>query len=85
MQNFILTRLLKWIAGRLDGYKTIIGGAGFFLAGILGTIQLMWPDLIPDAGTPSIDSVLTLFAAAFGAWGIGHKIEKTAADKNVAG
>ena len=47
MQNFILTRLARYVGGKLDGYKTLIGALGYGLMVLLGVIRQMYPDLLP--------------------------------------
>jgi len=74
MKGFFLTRLLKWVGGSLDGYKTIIGGVGLILTGLTGVLGKMFPDAgLPDA---EIDFILTQFSLGFVALGLGGKGEK---------
>jgi len=79
---------LKYLAGKLDGKKTYFGaavlmflGTGKIIAGLLGVIGNMYPDV----GAPAVDldgcyNLLEVGAATFGAGlamiGIGHKVEK---------
>ena len=88
MKNFILTRILKWIGGRMDGYKTYAGAAGKALAGlgtlitgIIGIIGIIFP----DQGLPKMEMEPALglisagiFAISSGlaSYGVGKKIEK---------
>jgi hypothetical protein len=74
--NWIITRLLKWAGGKFVGHRTIIGGVGFILLGIINLINLIWPDTIPGMPPMDLDGVLALFAGGFTALGIGGKLEK---------
>ena len=74
MKNTLLSKLFGWIGGRLDGYKTIIGGVGLILTGVVGLIGHMFP----DAGFPEqdMDFIFTQFSLGFVALGLGGKAEK---------
>lgn len=87
--NWLLTRLLKFMGGRLDGYKTVIGslgkiitGVGTFIAGITMGIRLMFPDQ-----TQFPESTAEVMLATFGTGvflistgirdiGMAHKMDK---------
>lgn len=75
MTEFILVKMFKFVGKKLDGYKTIIGGVGFILTGILGIIRIMFPDLtfLPDM---DIESALASISAGITAIGLGGKIQK---------
>ena len=74
MKNWIALRALKWAAKKLDGYKTIIGGIGLILSGVVGLIGLLWP----DTGLPpmELEQALTTISGGLVAIGIGHKGDK---------
>jgi len=74
MQNFFIKRFLSWLAGNLDGYKTIIGGLGLVATGLVGFAGQMFPGQgLPEMG---IDDSLAALSAGFVALGIGGKLEK---------
>ncbi len=75
MKNFLLTRILVFIGGKLSGYKTYIGGAGGVLYGILGLMAIAEP----KAGIPvNVDAqtAIGLITGGIAAIGIGHKGQK---------
>ena len=96
MKDFILTRILKWIGGRLDGYKTYAGaagkaltGLGTLITGVLGVLGVMFPDQ-PNLPKMDINAAWGLigagaFAISSGvaSAGIGHKLDK-ATDQRAA-
>ena len=60
MINKLLTWLLGFIGKKLNGYKTYIGVGMKCLAGLLGILQQMYPDLavaVPHTTVESIDSI----------------------------
>jgi hypothetical protein len=60
MENWILSKILKFIGGKLNGYKTYIGIGMKALAGLLGVLQSMYPDLavaIPHNAVDSVDQI----------------------------
>src|ERR1700690_1974979 len=67
MEDFIVTKILKFIGRKLNGYKTIIGGVGFILTGVLGMIRIMFPDQtrLPDM-TFQVDGVKDIALAISG-------------------
>ncbi len=73
-KGFFINQALGWTAGKLDGYKTKIGGTGLILAAIVGLIGQMFP----DTGLPKtdIDTIMMQFSMGFVAWGLGGKAEK---------
>jgi len=95
MKDFILTRILKYISGRLDGYKTYAGatgkalaGLGTLISGVLGVLGIMFP----DQGLPEmeINSALGLIGAGafaissgLASYGVGKKLDK-ATDQRTA-
>jgi hypothetical protein len=74
IEKFIVTKVLKWVAGKLDGYKTKIGGVGLVLYGILGFLGGMFP----KEGLPTMDpnEAMGYIAGGMGVLGIGGKLEK---------
>jgi hypothetical protein len=66
--------MLKKVASMLDGYKTVIGGFGFLLLGVVGAISNLFPDLgLPES---NLEMVMTNFSLGFAALGLGGKAEK---------
>lgn len=83
--NWIVTRFLGYLGRRLDGYKTKIGGLGLILSGLVGLINLMFPDTVPFPPM-DLESAVTNIAGGFAVLGIGGKLEKqTAAVANGQG
>lgn len=74
MQYFLTSKVVRFIAGRLDGKKTIIGGVGMILLGLAGIVGWLWP----DTGIPPMDfdKAAGYIVGGFGVLGIGGKIEK---------
>jgi hypothetical protein len=75
MGNFFIGKILKFLGGKLDGYKTKIGGVGLILTGLAGAIGYMFPD---QEGLPKADIELVLGVISLG-WvyiGNGGKQEK---------
>ena len=78
----LLDFFIKRNVARMDGYKTIVGGVGMILVGILGLMG----NYFPDQGLPALDleAALTTIASGFAVLGIGGKLEKsTVATKNL--
>ena len=75
MTEFILTRILRFMGKKLDGYKTIIGGVGFIMTGGLSIIRIMFPDLTHFPDMPIGEALASIFAG-FAAIGLGSKAEK---------
>jgi hypothetical protein len=75
MEDFIVTKILKFIGRKLNGYKTIIGGVGFILTGVLGMIRIMFPDQtqFPDM---TFQAAAGSISAGVTAIGMGHKVVK---------
>jgi len=83
--NWIVTKLIRWIGGRFDGYKTKIGGVGLILTGVISAINLVWPDTVPGAPMMDLDGIIAAIGGGLVALGIGGKIDKnTAAVKESA-
>jgi hypothetical protein len=76
MGNLVIGRLLRWLGGRLDGYKTTIGGVGMILSGLAGLIGYMFPDN-PNLPKMEINDVLLTITGGFAVLGIGGKLDKT--------
>jgi hypothetical protein len=74
MKDFFLKRMLKYAAEKLDGYKTIIGGVGLILTGVVGVIGNMFPESTLPA--PEAEFILSQFSLGFIALGLGGKAEK---------
>jgi hypothetical protein len=79
MKNWFIGRILKWIAGKFDGYKTIIGGLTMVLSGAVGVLMYMFPQEGVPAG--DLETSLALIASGFATWGIGGKLEKLKNEK----
>lgn len=77
--NWVITRLVRWIGGRFDGYKTRIGGIGLILTGVISAINLVWPETVPGVPTMDLDGIIAAIGGGFVALGIGGKIEKNTA------
>jgi len=75
MQNFLIGKLLRWIGKRLDGYRTVIGGVGMILSGIVGLLGYIFPDN-PDLPKMDLDHILAVISGGFIAIGLGGKAEK---------
>ena len=74
MKDFFFKRVIGYIAGKMDGYKTLIGGIGLILTGVVGIIGNMFPDSglpVPDA-----EYIMGQFSLGFVAMGLGGKAEK---------
>jgi len=76
--NYLLTRILRFVGGRLDGYKMRICGYGSALTGILGLLGVMFPEqgLPVMTATEAVELVLI----GFGVNGAAHKAEKHQAE-----
>jgi len=74
MKIFFLDKLLGFTARKLDGYKTLIGGLGLILSGLVGVLGQMFP----EQGLPhmELETAWTTMAAGFVALGLGGKAEK---------
>lgn len=79
---------MKWILGfigkRLDGYKTKIGGVGLILSGIVGIINVMFPDTVPFPEM-TIEAAITNIGGGFAVLGIGGKLDKNTAAVEASG
>ena len=88
MKFFILDKVLRFVGGKLDGYKTIIGGIGIILtglppiiSGVLGILGHMFPDQnlphIPlDASYAHLKMGAGIISGGMVALGLGGKAEK---------
>lgn len=74
MQEFFLTRILRWAGSKMDGYKTRISGVAMILGGNIGLIGIMFP----DQGLPqmSVEGAIGLITGGLAVLGIGGKTEK---------
>lgn len=74
----LLTKIgIKWLSGKLDGYKSSIGGFGAFLMGILYALPLVVPSVADVTGIQGNQELaLACFTLAFTTWGIAGKLQK---------
>lgn len=74
MKYFLIGKLLRFIGRRFDGYKTIIGGVGLILTGLLGLLGQVYP----DRGLPQMEigTALVTLSSGMAALGLGGKAEK---------
>ena len=75
MINKLLTWLLQVIGKKLDGYKTYVGIAIKCLAGLLGILQSMYPDLAVAVPRNVVSSIDTIGDGVVGI-GAAHKAQK---------
>jgi hypothetical protein len=70
-----MKRFLGFVASKLDGHKTKIGGMGLIMLGLAGIISHTFPSLdLPLKA--DLEIYLTYLASGFTAIGIGGKLEK---------
>lgn len=90
MKDFFLTKILKYIGKKADGYKTYAGatgkalaGLGTLITGIIGVLGIIFP----DQGLPKmeIEPALALISAGvfaissgLSSYGVGKKLDKAA-------
>ncbi len=74
MKYFLFGKLLRYLGRRLDGYKTLIGGSGLILTGVLGLAGHMFPD--QDLPKMEIGEALGAVSLGMTALGLGGKAEK---------
>jgi len=73
--------VLQAIAGKLDGYKTVLGFAGSGLLAVVYFIYTLFPDMV-DPSVVDPETVHTALEAAIGSFlalafgGMGHKVIK---------
>lgn len=79
MSEWLLTKGLRWVGRKFDGYKTKIGAFGLILTGIVSAINLIWPNTVPGIPEMTIDQIITSITGGFIALGIGGKIDKNTA------
>lgn len=79
MKYFITEKIIRYIAGKMDGKKTLIGGIGMILLGLGGAIGHFYPDI----GLPNMpfDEAAGYVVAGFATLGIGGKISKAGMGK----
>jgi len=77
MGTFFITKLIRFVGMKLDGYKTTVGGIGMILTGLMGIIGIMFPDVEVLPKNMSLDESIILISGGFGVIGIGGKMEKT--------
>ena len=87
--NWLLTKILKFLGGRMDGYKTMIGsmgkiitGVGTLIVGITMGIRLLFPDQtqFPEATTDvmlaTFGTGIFLISTGIKDIGMAHKMDK---------
>lgn len=74
MKNFFFNKITGYAGKKLDGYKTIIGGVGLILTGVVGIIGHMFPD--SGLPAPEFEFIMGQFSLGFVALGLGGKAEK---------
>lgn len=74
MKYFITRKVLGYIARKLDGYKTIIGGVGSILLGLAGAIGYFFPD--QNLMRMDFDEAAGWIIGGFTVLGLGGKLEK---------
>lgn len=82
--NWLLKRAIGWAGRRLDGYKTKIGGVGLILAGVVGAINLMFPEAVPGFPPMTLEGVIGNIGGGFAVLGIGGKLDKNTAAVEVS-
>jgi len=78
---------MGWIIGKIGklfvGHRTRIGGVGAILMGVIGAINMLWPDTVPGMEPMTTTEIGAWFTGGFAALGIGGKVDKnTEAVKN---
>jgi hypothetical protein len=77
INNFVIFRILKYIAGKFDGYKSFIAGLGSFIGGVVYIMGAVWPSVSEITMIPGdYEKGFGLIVGAFTVWGIAGKIEK---------
>jgi hypothetical protein len=74
MYNWMMDKTIGFVAHKLDGKKTLIGGVGMILFGAVGMIGHYWPDL----GLPAMefDKGANMIISGFVVLGLGGKLQK---------
>jgi len=87
MKNFILTRVLKFIGRKMDGYKTYAGatgktlaGLGTLFAGIIGLLGIAFP----DQGLPKMEMEPALGLISAGVYAISSGLSSYGVGKKIA-
>lgn len=78
MKGFFLARILAWTGAKLDGKKTVIGGVGLIVTGVLGLLSHAFPDQPFPA--MEIETALGSISAGLVSLGLGGKAEKLTAE-----
>lgn len=76
MQNFILTRVLRFVGRKMDGKKTYFAGTSAILIGVAGLFRVMFPEAI-QAPDLTLEQSLGSIISGLAMLGIGGKLEKT--------
>ena len=74
MKYLITEKVIGFVARKFDGKKTLIGGVGMILLGLVGLLGHFWPDM----GLPvmEFDAAAGYVVGGFAALGLGGKLEK---------
>jgi len=64
--------MFSTVKKRLDGFKTIIGGVGLIITGII----ILFVYFFPEFKNEEINKAIELFSAGFTALGLGGKLQK---------
>ena len=73
--NWLLSKGLGFAGKKLDGYKTKIGGVGLIIFGLIGAINIMFPESVPGVDL-TIEQVMGNITGGLVAIGIGGKLDK---------
>ena len=74
MKNWLIIRILKWIGNKTAGYKTKVAGTCSILYGLLGAVNLLWPDTTSINMT--FEEVSAYVLGGLTALGIGGKLDR---------
>ena len=80
MKYFVTQNVIRYIARKLDGYKSIIGGVGSILLGLAGMIGIFYPD--SGLLQMEFDVACGYIVGGFAVLGVGGKLEKIARKSN---
>lgn len=68
--------ILKLLGSKFDGYRTKAGGIGLILLGVVGYINIIWPDSVPLVPVLTVNEAWASVSAGLVAIGLGGKIDK---------
>jgi hypothetical protein len=77
--SWLVTKIIRLVGARFDGYKTRIGGFGLILTGIVAAINLVWPATVPGLPEMDLDQIIGAITGGMIAIGLGGKIDKNTA------